>query len=188
MTNEPTHDESGKGRPTPKRSESEAARKQGLTIPKDAKAARIASRERDRAARLEARAKMMAGDPNYLPTRDRGPARLEARNFIDSRRTFGEYFVPIAIMVLMLGLIKNAAVQKAVVYGWSTALVMVILDTTLVAYQLRRHMKKAFPDASERPHIIWYGSLRALQMRRFRIPPALVGPGGKPAKVKPPKK
>lgn len=188
MTNEPLQDETGKGRPTPKRSEAEAARKQGLTVPKDAKAARVAARERDRAARIEARAKMMAGDPKFLPARDRGPARLEARNFIDSRRTFGEYFVPIAFMVLMLGLVKSTAVQKAVVYGWSTALVMVILDTTLVAYQLRRHMKKAFPDATERPRILWYGTLRALQMRRFRIPPALVGPGGKPPKVKKPRK
>jgi len=187
MENDSTQDDTGKGRPTPKRADAEAARKQGLTIPKGAKAARIAARERDRAARVEARAKMMAGDPNYLPSRDRGPARLEARNFVDSRRTVGEFFVPVAIMVLMLGLIKSAAVQKAVVYGWSTALVMVILDTTLVAYQLRRHMNKKFPDASERPHITWYGSLRALQMRRFRIPPALVGPGGKPAKVKAPK-
>ena len=188
MSNESLPEDTTKGRPTPKRSEAEAARKQGLTIPKDAKAARVAARERDRAARLEARTKMMAGDANYFLARDRGPARLEVRNVVDSRRTFGEFFVPLAIFVLMLGLIRVTAVQKSVVYAWSTALVMVILDTTIVAFQLRRHMKKKFPDPADRPHVLWYGALRALQMRRFRIPPALVGPGGKPVKAKTPKK
>ncbi|MSZ58615.1 MAG: DUF3043 domain-containing protein, partial [Actinobacteria bacterium] len=43
--------EAGKGRPTPSRREAEAARKQQIKIPKDPKAAKKATRERDREAR-----------------------------------------------------------------------------------------------------------------------------------------
>ena len=53
---------SGKGRPTPSRKEAEAARKQSLRVPKDPKAAKKAARERDREARSQQRAALMAGD------------------------------------------------------------------------------------------------------------------------------
>jgi hypothetical protein len=86
----------GKGRPTPSRREAEQARKQQLKIPKDPKAARKASRERDRSARDRQRQGMMAGDERYLPAADRGPARAFTRDFVDSRITIAEFFIFIA--------------------------------------------------------------------------------------------
>ena len=59
-TGETANSEIGKGRPTPKRKEAESARKQGITVPKDPKAARRAARERDREARAKSRAGLMA--------------------------------------------------------------------------------------------------------------------------------
>lgn len=65
-TGETGTSESGKGRPTPKRKEAESARKQGISVPKDPKAARKAARDRDREARAKSRAGLMAGDPAYF--------------------------------------------------------------------------------------------------------------------------
>jgi hypothetical protein len=176
--------ESGKGRPTPKRKEAESARKQGISVPKDPKAARRAARDRDREARAKSRAGLMAGDPAYFPRRDAGPVKAHVRDYIDRRRTVGEFFVPFAFVVLLLGLVNNPTVQTTVVYVWTSVLLLVVLDTILVGILLGRALRKDFPDKSERKGAVSYGVLRALQLRRFRIPPPRIKAGGKPVTPK----
>ena len=186
-TDETSATDSGKGRPTPKRKDAESARKQGITVPKDPKAARKAARERDREARSASRAGLMAGDTKYFPTRDAGPVKAQVRDYIDSRRTVGELFVPIAFLVLLLGLVNNPTLQKIVVFAWTAVLILVVIDTILVGLLLTSSLKKSFPTKPERKGAVSYGVLRALQMRRFRIPPPRLRAGGKPVKAKTPK-
>ena len=189
MSNEETTSEigssdSGKGRPTPKRKDAESARKQGITVPKDPKAARRAARERDREARAKSRAGLMAGDPAYFPRRDAGPVKAQVRDYIDRRRTVGEFFVPFAFVVLLLGLVNNPTVQTTVVYVWTSVLLLVVLDTILVGILLGRSLRKDYPEKSDRKGAVSYGVLRALQLRRFRIPPPRIKAGGKPVTPK----
>jgi hypothetical protein len=179
-TGEIRNTESGKGRPTPKRKEAESARKQGISVPKDPKAARRAARDRDREARAKSRAGLMAGDPAYFPRRDAGPVKAQVRDYIDRRRTVGEFFVPFAFVVLLMGLINNPTVQATVVYVWTSVLLLVVLDTILVGILLGRSLRKDFPDKSVRKGAVSYGVLRALQLRRFRIPPPRIKAGGQP--------
>jgi hypothetical protein len=176
--------ESGKGRPTPKRKESESARKLGISVPKDPKAARRAASARDREARAKSRAGLMAGDPAYFPRRDSGPVKAQVRDYVDRRRTVGEFFVPFAFVVLLLGLINNPTVQTTVVYVWTSVLLLVVLDTILVGILLGRSLRKDFPQKSDRKGAVSYGVLRALQLRRFRIPPPRLKAGGKPVTPK----
>ena len=176
--------ESGKGRPTPKRKEAESARKQGISVPKDPKAARRAARERDREARAKSRAGLMAGDPAYFPRRDAGPVKAQVRDYIDRRRTVGEFFVPFAFVVLLMGLVNNPTVQTTVVYVWTSVLLLVVLDTILVGILLGRSLRKDYPEKSDRKGAVSYGVLRALQLRRFRIPPPRIKAGGKPVTPK----
>jgi hypothetical protein len=183
-TGESGTSESGKGRPTPKRKESESARKQGISVPKDPKAARRAARDRDREARAKSRAGLMAGDPAYFPSRDAGPVKAQVRDYIDRRRTVGEFFVPFAFVVLLMGLVNNPTVQTTVVYVWTSVLLLVVLDTILVGILLGRSLRKDFPEKSERKGAVSYGVLRALQLRRFRIPPPRIKAGGKPVTPK----
>ena len=178
------NNDSGKGRPTPKRKEAESARKQGISVPKDPKAARRAARDRDREARAKSRAGLMAGDPAYFPRRDAGPVKAHVRDYIDRRRTVGEFFVPFAFVVLLLGLVNNPTVQTTVVYVWTSVLLLVVLDTILVGILLGRALRKDFPDKSERKGAVSYGVLRALQLRRFRIPPPRIKAGGQPVTPK----
>ena len=179
-TGETGTSESGKGRPTPKRKEAESARKQGISVPKDPKAARKAARDRDREARAKSRAGLMAGDPAFFPRRDAGPVKAQVRDYIDRRRTVGEFFVPFAFVVLLLGLVNNPTVQTTVVYLWTSVLLLVVLDTILVGILLGRSLRKDYPEKSYRKGAVSYGVLRALQLRRFRIPPPRIKAGGAP--------
>ena len=179
-TGETGTSESGKGRPTPKRKEAESARKQGISVPKDPKAARKAARDRDREARAKSRAGLMAGDPAFFPRRDAGQVKAQVRDYIDRRRTVGEFFVPFAFVVLLLGLVNNPTVQTTVVYVWTSVLLLVVLDTILVGILLGRSLRKDYPEKSDRKGAVSYGVLRALQLRRFRIPPPRIKAGGAP--------
>ncbi len=183
-TGETGTSESGKGRPTPKRKEAESARKQGISVPKDPKAARKAARDRDREARAKSRAGLMAGDPAYFPRRDAGPVKAQVRDYVDRRRTVGEFFVPFAFVVLLLGLVNNPTVQTTVVYVWTSVLLLVVLDTILVGILLGRSLRKDYPEKSDRKGAVSYGVLRALQLRRFRIPPPRIKAGGAPVTPK----
>lgn len=170
----------GKGRPTPKRKEAEAGRKTGFSAPRDNKAARA----RDREARMQARAGLMAGDSRYFPARDRGPVREYVRDAIDVRRTAGEFFIPGAIIVMVGSLFPGKLIQTIVFSIWATLFVFVVLDTAIIGIRLRIKLRKMFPNDPSVKGAAAYGSLRALQMRRFRIPPPRIGAGGKPLKVK----
>lgn len=171
-----SEENAGKGRPTPKRKEAQAGQKKGFMDKADPKAARKADRE----ARTQARAGLLAGDERYFPARDRGPVKLFVRNYIDARRTVGEFFVPGAFIVLLGGLIPGKTIQTVVVSFWTALLAFVVIDTIILGFQLRTKLAKEFADPTSRKGAISYGLLRGLQMRRFRIPPPTVGPRGKP--------
>jgi hypothetical protein len=173
---------SPKGRPTPSRKEAEAARKQQLKIPKDPKAAKKASRERDREARAAARAGMMAGDERYLPARDRGPARAFTRDFVDSRFTVAEFFIFVAIAVLVLGFVRNQQVQSFVSLAFFAFTAVIVIDTLILLWTLNKRAKEQFPDKADRKGITLYAMLRTLQLRRLRLPPPRVRRGGAPVK------
>lgn len=170
----------GKGRPTPTRKEAEAARKQSLKVPKDPKEARKAARERDKQARAASRAALAAGDERALPARDRGPVRGYTRDFVDSRFTFAEYFIFIALLVLLLGLIPNPRLQSVVSFVWFALIILVACDTAYILWRLNRALRQRFPEKAARKGALLYGTLRTLQLRRFRLPPPRVKRGQQP--------
>jgi hypothetical protein len=170
----------GKGRPTPSRKEAEAARKQSLKLPKDPKAARKAARERDRDARAQQRAALMAGDERALPARDQGPVKRYVRDFVDSRFTIAEYFIFVALGVLVLGFVPNPVVQLAVSISWMALIALVAFDEIFLLVRLNMALRKRFPDKAERKGALWYAGLRTLQLRRFRLPPPRVRRGDTP--------
>lgn len=177
----PTSDESvpatGKGRATPTRKEAEAARKQALKVPKDPRAARRAARERDRAARLEARSRLMAGDERGFPPRDRGPVRRYVRDFVDSRLSLAEYFIFIALAILVFGFIPVTAIQQYVNITWFALLALVAIDMAALLIRLRIALRKHVPDAAMRKGCMFYGAVRLLQLRRLRLPKPAVRRG-----------
>jgi hypothetical protein len=163
-----------KGRATPSRREAEAARRAARKIPSDPKAAKKAQKERARAEREAARAEMMRGDERYLPARDQGPVRAFVRDFIDSRRRVSEYFVFIALGILVAGFIPNPQFQASVSMIWFAITALVALEMLWTLTSLSRALKGRWPDKQDRKGTMFYGGMRALQIRKLRVPPPTV--------------
>jgi hypothetical protein len=171
--------QSGKGRPTPSRKEAEAARKTTIRAQSGTKAGKKASREAGRIARARERQGMLAGDPRYLPARDQGPVRAFVRDFVDGRYTVAEYFIFMAVVVLLLGFINNPSIQQLVSIGFFLMATLIVVDTSILIIQLTRRAKKEFPEKSDRRGIILYALMRTLQYRRLRMPKPRVQRGRK---------
>lgn len=180
----PTAAQAGKGHATPTRREAEAARKQSLKIPSDPKAARKAMRAREREERAAQRAALARGDERALPPRDQGPVRAFVRDWVDSRRLFGEFFLPLALVVLLLSLVPRANVQQLVAFGWFAMLIVLTVDVIFLIWRIRRALAAAFPDPAERKGAVFYGVMRSLQIRKLRLPPPKVKAGGAPVTPK----
>lgn len=171
--------QSGKGRPTPSRKEAEAARKTTIRAQATTKSGKKASREAGRMERARERQGMLAGDPRYLPARDQGPVRAFVRDFVDGRYTVAEYFIFMAVVVLLLGFVNNPSIQQLVSIGFFLMATLIVVDTSILIIQLTRRTKKAFPEKADRRGIILYALMRTLQYRRLRMPKPRVQRGRK---------
>lgn len=179
---------SKKGRPTPKRRE--AAQKHHSLAPIQTKEEKKRARALAKSARLAAREAYMRGDESALPARDRGPARKFVRDYIDSRRSVGEYFLPIIFVVLILTMIpttpaKNAdglpkvpmtqIISIAIMYS---VLLISVLDGVRLNRKIKKLVAAKFPGTPLRG-LGLYGWLRSTQMRRMRTPKPQVKAGAK---------
>jgi len=162
-----THE--SKGRPTPKRKDSESKRKVSSLAPivtKDQKRASKAQGKNDRTAQ---RAAYLRGDESALPLRDRGPARRFVRNYVDSRRSTGEYFLPTIFIVLVLTLIQSRAIQYGAIALMYAMLLIAVIDGFLLSRKIRSAVEAEFPG-TETKGLGMYAWLRSTQMRRLRAP------------------
>jgi hypothetical protein len=167
-----------KGRPTPKRSEAERGRRQPFNAPADRKAAAQQSRDRDRTARSRRTAAMRRGENWALPRKDQGPVRALARDYVDSRRSFSEYYM-FAVLVLVVLLFVPKLRQSAVVdYAVLALLLVIVTESVLVGGRVIRLARQRFPGESTRG-VRMYAAIRGTQIRRLRMPAPRVKPGDK---------
>jgi hypothetical protein len=169
----------GKGRPTPTRREAEAARRAALKPARSRRESVRQQREAGRAERVKAREAMLRGDERALPARDQGPVRRFVRDFVDSRRTAAEFFFWIALAVLVGSFVPNAAIRGYITIFWLAALLLIVVDSTVLSLRLRSELARRFPDESRRG-TTWYALMRTMQIRRLRLPPPAVKPGQPP--------
>jgi Protein of unknown function (DUF3043) len=170
----------GKGRATPSRKEAEAARRDRAKPPLDRRAAARAGRLATREDRIKARQALVSGDERALPARDKGPVRRFARDYVDSRRTPGEFMLPAMVLLLPLTLginvISNLAVRSYVVLATYLYMLTIMVGTTLMARRVKRQAAARFPDADLRGTGL-YAAMRSVQPRRWRLPKARVKTG-----------
>ena len=172
--------ETAKGRPTPKRSVAEAKRRQPITgssrtaagprTPQDKAKARAS-----RAGKYDA---MKRGEAWALNPRDRGPTRALARDFVDSKRRISEYYMYVLVVLLVTIFVRNPAIQKFVSPLILVLVVVILIDAWLIRRSLTRLVAEQLPGESSRG-LTMYSVMRALQIRRFRVPAPRVGPGSK---------
>jgi len=165
-----------KGRPTPKRKDSQSKRIVSSLAPASSKEEKKRAREQSRAARIASRAAALRGEESALPLRDKGPARRLVRNLVDSRKSIGEYFLPIIFVILMLSIVPVPAVQYGGIALMWAVLFIAVVDGFFLSRKIKREVHERFPDAATKGLGI-YGWLRSTQMRRLRTPLPQVKPG-----------
>lgn len=170
----------GKGRPTPKRSQAQAAKRQPL-VPDDRKAAVRKARDERRAGQAKVVEAYSTEDQRHLPLRDRGEVRRYVRDLVDRRRNVGQYFLPVAFLVLFLTVLPNGTAVLVSAVGMYTMLGLLVLDCLLLSRTVKRAVAERFgPEAAEERGLRWYAVMRATQMRRMRRPVVKVGHGEPP--------
>ncbi|HLR45079.1 MAG TPA: DUF3043 domain-containing protein [Brevibacterium sp.] len=169
-----------KNRPTPKRSEQEA-RNQRPLVGGDRKAADKRAREEMRRRRDESRIGVMNGDERFLGPRDAGPQRRYIRDYVDARFSIGEMFIPIALVVLIAGMFGGqqwAMIANFIVYG---LILLIVLDSVVLCILLRGRLKTTFGEGTIQRGTNFYAIMRSVQIRRLRVPKALVKRGQYPS-------
>jgi hypothetical protein len=166
----------GKGKPTPKRREAEQARKERVKPPLTRREQLRRGRERTKATRAKQREGVAKGDERYFLKRDQGDVRRFIRDYVDSRRTISEFFLPLVLVILLLSMVGNTQIQVFSTLFMFATMLMVIVDLILVNRRVKREIRKRFPDDSQRGHGL-YAIARATQIRRLRLPKPNVRPG-----------
>ncbi|MET3859622.1 hypothetical protein ABIE38_000519 [Dietzia sp. 2505] len=186
----------GKGKPTPKRRDQERARglrtgpvtapvtrKEAKERRKAAEASmtkdeRKAARAEQRTAREERRQLMMAGDDRYVLSRDRGEVRRFARDWVDTHRRLINFFMPLALFVIIFQLIPNPELMFYSQNLFLILIVVVVVDGILLGRKVNRVVRERFPDTEDTGFGMgWYAVMRATQPRMLRTPRPRVRPG-----------
>jgi hypothetical protein len=165
----------GKGRPTPKRSESER-RRRPFTAPGDRKEVNRQYRDRQRQERTRRQQGMQRGEQWALPPRDRGPVKELARDYVDSRRRLSEFYMYGLLVLLVLLFIRNPLVQSIVPVLVTVAVLIMLVEGIFIGRRARALAEKRLPGESTQG-VRLYAAMRALQIRQLRMPKPRIKPG-----------
>ncbi|MEU9982980.1 DUF3043 domain-containing protein [Streptomyces sp. NPDC050856] len=179
LSKQPRDPQAPKGRPTPKRSEAQTQRRRAATVPTDRKEAVRRQREARRADLAKQREALASGDERYLPARDKGPVRRFVRDFVDSRFCVAEFFLPLAVVILVLSMIRVPQLQNIALLLWLGVIAMIVVDSIGIAFRLKKQLNERFPNEPKRGAVA-YALMRTLQMRRLRLPKPQVKRGERP--------
>lgn len=157
----PTIDPSGrKSGPTPTRKEAEAARRQRMTKTYSKRESRAMASQHNRTERMRA-----------LSARDATPEKALMRDHVDARFSLGEILLPALVIILALSFL-NQAVPQAAVIGTAAMylyILSVFVDLFIMWRGFKRVLAARLPRSSPKG-LLFYGTNRAIQIRRFRIP------------------
>jgi hypothetical protein len=165
----------GKGRPTPSRKQAEAERKERLKAASSgsarsrAAAAAAARSGTKSGSKQDVRKRIIAGDERVLAERDRGPERRLARDLVDARHTVGEYFLYLAIFVLILGLIQIGPIQIASQILLPVIVLALVVDSVRIYRGVPAAVREKYPNGNL-DGIARYAMMRGLVTRRMRVP------------------
>ena len=168
-----TEKTTGKGRPTPKRSQ--RARGPVAPPPTNRREAARALRMKQAQEREQVRKGSKAGDEKYFLPRDRGPVRAYVRDLVDSQRTLGPFLLPYMLLTFVTEFIDQA-LYAAAFLGMVGVIVVVGADYVRLGRLISKGLAERFPDERRRPHV-FYGIQRTALVRRWRTPPPRVAVG-----------
>ena len=167
-----------KGVPTPKRSEAQGNRRQPYQAPADRKAATKMSKQRSQQDRVRRTQALQRGEEWALPAKDRGPVRTLARDVVDARRGFGEYYMIMVVVLLALLFLPGSSTKIIADLIVLALVLLIIVEGWLVGQRVKRLAAERFPGKSTRG-VTMYTLMRGISMRRMRVPKPRVSRGDK---------
>jgi len=167
-----------KGAPTPKRSEAQANRRQPYQPPADRKAASKQSKQRAQADRLRRSQALQRGEDWALPAKDRGPVRALARDVVDSRHGFGEYYMLMVVFLFVLLILPGSSTKIIADFIVVALLLLIVVEGWFVGRKVKRLAAERYPGQSTRG-VMMYTVVRGISMRRMRVPKPRVNRGDK---------
>ena len=170
----------GKGAPTPRRKDQEAARRRPL-VPTDRKASKAAERQAAAEERARTRRALETGDERHMPWRDRGPQKRFARDVVDARFNLGEYLMFAALVFVVASFVvpQDSTAQIYILTAFWVVFLLVFADTFWLSRRLKKRLTAKFGEVER--GTVWYGSMRALQFRPLRLPKPQVKRGQHPS-------
>lgn len=191
-----------KGRPTPKRHEQEI--KRGVLRDPDAltpaqrsqrnkdlkasmtkeewKAYKKEQRAENRRANRAMQARMDAGDERYLMDRDKGEVRRYVRDWVDARRFFTNYVMPVALVLLLVMLIGTWMPRVATALSALTMvfILAIFIEAFIIGIRANKAVRAKFPETTDTGFGLgMYAFSRANQPRNWRSPKPQVAIGEK---------
>lgn len=172
----------GKGHATPTRREAEAKNRRPL-VQNDPKTARAVQRQRNAEARAKMNEAMVTGEEKYLPAQHRGPQRRFIRDYVDARWSIGEFFLPIALVFVVLTFLVGQRPEWALplLLGLYGIVGLAIADAVIMGRRVRKRLREKYGEAHLQKGGVMYAVLRAFQMRPTRMPKPQVKRGEFPA-------
>ena len=169
-------EQAGKGRPTPKRKEAQAQKLRPL-VPKDSKEQRKRAKARIRERENIEYEAMRTGDLQHMPKAERLPWRVYVRDYVDARFNIGEFFIPVALVILIASVILTAVypnpivtlILMTVLYVYLFA---IVIDVVVMWRKLKKLLIAKYGEQSVAKGMCTgsYAWSRAIQLRRWRLP------------------
>ncbi len=162
-----------KNAPTPKRNAAQAQNLRPL-VPADRKASAKQARARIRERENVQYEAMRTGDLAHMPKVEQLPWRVYIRDYVDARFNIGEFFVPVAIVIMacLFALSRFMIVYIALAVLLYVYLFASVIDMFIMWRKLRKELVKRFGESavSKKSRSGMYAWSRAMQMRRWRLP------------------
>ena len=88
---------------------------------------------------------------------------------MDARRSIGEFFLPVIVLVLFMAIVPVIQVQLAAIILMYSILGLSFIDGFYLSRKIKREVAKRFPGENLKG-VGMYGWLRSTQIRRLRAP------------------
>lgn len=134
---------------------------------------RAESAERNR---LE-RERIDSGDPRYLMARDQGEERTYVRDWVDSKRFFSNFFMPLALVMLLTLFVSTFSPELSnilMIIAWA-AIALFLVEGITIGYRVNKATRAKFPGTEKTGFGLgFYAFSRVTQPRKWRTPRARV--------------
>ncbi|MUH59779.1 DUF3043 domain-containing protein [Bifidobacterium canis] len=166
----------GKGRPTPKRKDAQAKNLRPL-VPENTREQRKLAKQRLRERENREYEAMRTGDINNMPKAERLPWRVYTRDYIDARFNIGEFFIPVALIMLCASVVftvifPSPLVSIIIMTLLYLYLFAIVVDEVIMWRKLKRLLIAKFGEQSVAKGMRTgsYAWSRSIQFRRWRLP------------------